>query len=192
MWTDGTEVGEKQCSRKVKKGAVARSTQATTLPGWNTGYATYYESYPPCCKGEPNYDPNADTEECDKYDGCEYKGLFAGVDGKLLYEQVRDRNIVSFYDAANQKSGNCAKKNKECKWWNTNVKGKKLVVRNPTTGTEMIVEPLDTCNDADTEKKDCTRNANQGGGTLIDFEINTSKRFWGGAPRNGVIQWKWV
>ena len=191
MWTDGTELGEKQCSRKLKKGR-SLGQPLQTLPGWTTGYATYYESYPPCCQGEPNYDPNADTEECTKYDGCEYKGQFAGIDGKLTYDQVVQRNIVSFYDAANQKSGDCAKKNKECAWWNTNVKGKKLMVRNPDTGAEMMVEPLDTCNDADTDNKDCTKNAGQGGGTLIDFEIHTSKRFWGGAPKNGAIQWKWV
>ncbi len=28
---------------------------------------TYYHSYAPCCKGNPNYDPNAPTDECDYY-----------------------------------------------------------------------------------------------------------------------------
>jgi hypothetical protein len=168
----------------------AAATSASTSTGvWKSAYSTYYDSYPPCCKDAPNYDPKAPKSECSDYSGCKYMGQFAGVDGKLSYEDVKSRNIVAFYDAAHQKKGPCAKSG-ECAWWNSNVKGKRLEIKNPTTGATMIVEPLDTCSDGDCSGC-CTKNAKKGGGTLIDMEINTALRFWG-KPKNGKIQWRWV
>ena len=32
-----------------------------------TAQFTYYYSYAPCCKDNPNYDPNYPTTECDDY-----------------------------------------------------------------------------------------------------------------------------
>jgi len=183
-----TNVKKPKKTKKTKK----IKTTTSSSDGWKSAYATYYNSYPECCKESPSYKASANKSECSDYSGCKYMGQFSGISGKLSYEEVQKKNIVSFYDAANQKSGDCAKQNKECKWWNTNVKGKKIIVKNPTTGQEMTVEPLDTCNDADTDNKDCTKNAGQGGGTLIDFEIFTAKRFWGGKAKNGKIQWKFV
>ena len=177
---------------KKKKKSSETTTSSSGGGEWKSAYATYYNSYPDCCPESPSYNAKADKSECDDYSGCKYMGDFAGVSKKLSFEEVKKRNIVSFYDAKNQKSGDCAKQNKECKWWNTNVKGKKIIVKNPTTGKELVVEPLDTCNDADTDNKDCTKNAGQGGGTLIDFEIFTAKRFWGGKAKNGKIQWKFA
>ena len=177
--------------KKTKKTKKIKTTTSSS-DGWKSAYATYYNSYPECCKESPSYKASASKSECSDYSGCKYMGQFSGISGKLSYEEVKKRNIVSFYDAANQKSGDCAKQNKECKWWKTNIKGKKIIIKNPTTGQEMTVEPLDTCNDADTDNKDCTKNAGQGGGTLIDIEIFTAKRFWGGKAKNGKIQWKFA
>lgn len=168
------------------------TTPTTAAGGWKTAYATYYNSYPDCCKKSPHYNPSASKEECSSYDGCQYMGQFSGVSGKLTYDQVKIRNIISFYDAKNQ-SKSCNKKNQECAWWNTNVKGKKIMIKHPTSGKELLVEALDTCNDADTSNKDCTKNANKGGGTLIDMEIFTARRFWpNGKETNGKILWKFV
>ena len=184
---------KKKKKKKSKKGGTSETTTSSGSGGeWKSAYATYYNSYPDCCPKSPSYRASADKGECDDYSGCKYMGQFSGISGKLSFDQVKKRNIVSFYDAKNQKSGECAKQNKECKWWNTNVKGKKIIVKHPTTGKEIIVEALDTCNDADTDNKDCTKNAGKGGGTLIDFEIFTAKRFWGGKAKNGKIQWKFM
>lgn len=191
--TKNTKKTKKTKKTKGSGGAETDGTTTTSSGGdWKTAYATYYNSYPDCCKESPSYKASADKSECSDYSGCKYMGEFAGVDKKLSYEEVKKRNIVSFYDAANQKSGDCAKQNKKCTWWDSNVKGKKIIIKNPDNGKELTVEPLDTCNDADTDNKDCTRNAGQGGGTLIDIEIFTSKRFWGGKAKNGKIQWKFA
>lgn len=49
---------------------------------------------------------------------------------------------------------------------------------------------IDTCDDSDC-KGCCTRNAQRNGGTLIDLEWHTAKRFWGGRPRDvAAIQWQ--
>ena len=164
---------------------------STTSGGWKSASATYFDSYPACCPKAPNYSASANKSECTDYSGCAYLGQFAGVSGKLTYDQVKVRNIVSFYDATNQSKGACAQKNKECPWWNENAKNKKLIIKNPATGKELEVEALDTCSDADCNKC-CTKNALKGGGTLIDIEHFTAIKFWGGAPRNGKIQWRWV
>lgn len=178
--------------KPVKTAAAATTAASSGAGGWKPAYATYYNSYPDCCKKSPHYNPKAPKEECSSYDGCEYLGQFSGIKGRLTYDQVKARNIVSFYDAKNQ-SKTCNKKNQECAWWNTNVKGKKIAIKHPGTGKELVVEPLDTCNDADTSNKDCTKNANKGGGTLIDMEIFTARRFWpNGKETNGKILWKFV
>ena len=144
-----------------------------------------YTSHPTCCKGASNYNPSASKEECEDYSGCKYAGQFAGVDGKLSPAEVEKRNIVAFYDDKNQKS--CGD---ECAWWDKNVKGKKIMVRNPENGTTLTVEPLDTCGNHDC-KNCCSKNS--GGGVLIDFEIFTAKRFYGGKVKDKApVEWKWV
>lgn len=180
---------------KTESTGGSSSSSSSSTPGgggeWKDAYATYYTSYPACCPKSPNYSSSANKSECDDYSGCEYLGKFAGVSGKLSFEEVKTKNIVSFFDAANQGKGACAKKNKECPWWNQHAKNKKLEIRNPATKKRIVVEALDTCNNADCSSC-CTKNAKKGEGTLIDIEEWTAKRFWGGAPRNGKIQWRWV
>ena len=180
---------------KRKKGSTTTSsTTSSTTSGtgeWKSAYATYYDSYPACCPKAPNYSPSADKSECDDYSGCQYMGQFSGVSGKLTYDQVKTRNIVSFYDSTNQSKGSCAQKNKNCPWWIANAKNKKLIIKNPATQKELEVEALDTCSDADCNKC-CTKNAQKGGGTLIDIEHFTAVRFWGGPLKNGKILWRWA
>lgn len=162
---------------------MAESREYLASGGWQSANATYYTSYPACCKNAPNYDPKASKTECTQYSGCDYMGQFAGVNGKLSYSQVRSKNIVAFYSDANQKSGGMS-------WWNKNVKGRKLYVRNPKTGKTLLVEALDTCGNSDCNGC-CSKSSR--GGTLIDFEENTAKRFYGGKIQGEArVQWKWA
>ena len=151
---------------------------------WKKGTATFYNSYPPCCQGEPNYDPKASTNECNEYSGCKYKGAFAGVKGKLSFDEVKNRNIVAFYDDHNQAGKNGGE------WWNKNVRGRKIEIRHPTTGKTMVVEALDTCGNGDCGGC-CSKNSKKGGGYLLDLEWYTSERFFG-KPQNGPLEWRWA
>ena len=177
-------------------GAGASTTTSSTGGGtgtgeWKQAYATYYYSYPPCCPKAPNYDPKAPKDECDDYSGCKYMGQFAGIDGKLSIDAVKVRNIAAFFDDSHQRT-----ETDKQKWWTANVKGKKIEIRNGTTGKPIIVELLDTCGNYDCKGEGkygcCSQNALKGGGILIDLEYNTAKRFWGAKPRNGKIQWRWA
>jgi hypothetical protein len=40
---------------------------------------TTYTSYAECCPENENYDPTADTKECDKYSACDYSGDFEAI-----------------------------------------------------------------------------------------------------------------
>ena len=92
---------------------------------------------------------------------------------------------MAFYDDKNQKS--CRD---ECGWWDKNVKGKKILVRNPENGTTLTVEALDTCGNHDCGNC-CSKNS--GGGVLIDFEKFTAQRFYGGKVKDKAqIEWKWA
>ena len=192
FWFIKYKKGSSSSSSSSSSSTSSTTTTSSGTGDWKPAYATYYESYPACCKKAPNYSPTANKSECSDYSGCQYMGQFSGVSGRLSFDQVKVRNIVSFYDAANQSKGACAQKNKECPWWIQNAKNKKLAIKNPATGKVLEVEALDTCNDADTNSADCTKNAKMNGGTLIDIENFTATRFWGGKPRNGKILWRWV
>lgn len=158
---------------------------------WLNANATWYESYPRCCeptskKPNPAYDPKAPKSECDDYSGCKYMGQFTGTDKTLSYDEVKSRNIVAFYDDKNQK-----KQKEDNAWWMKNVKGKKIIIRNPENGVELEVDPLDTCGNYDCDGC-CTKNS-KGAGYLIDLEINTAKKFYkGGKVKDEAkIQWRW-
>ena len=147
--------------------------------GWQKANATWFESYP---KSEG---------EGKGFSGDKYAGKFA--DGsKLSPQQVKARDIVAFYNANfQQKCGD------ECPWWDKNVKGKKIWIRNPESGKTMLVEPLDTCADDDVKinpSENCTSNAHKQTGILIDLEKSgTAPRFYGGKVKDQAeIEWKWA
>lgn len=175
----------------TSKGSSDTGTGGSTGTGeWKDAYATYYWSYPRCCKKSPTYDKSAPKDECEDYSGCKYMGQFAGIDGKLSIDQVKSRNIVAFFDDKNQRSSKNAQK-----WWDANVKGKKVEIKSPS-GKTLIADVLDTCSNNDCKGEGkygcCSTNALKGGGTLIDLEYNTGKRFWGSEPKNGKIKWRWA
>jgi len=116
-------------------------------------------------------------------------GQFAGVKGKLSYDDVKKRNIVAFYDDHHQNGTGKGPQD----WWNKNAKGKKIEIKNPSSGKTLVVDVLDTCGNHDCPENGgcCHRNSSKGGGYLLDLEGFTSQRFWG-KQQNGKLQWRWV
>jgi hypothetical protein len=64
------------------------SQPSTTVPTQNPtinnvlrarGAWTYYNIYPKCCPGYPNYDPYYPTTECIYYNGCRHPGSLAAI-----------------------------------------------------------------------------------------------------------------
>ncbi len=120
---------------------------------WNTANSTNYESYP---------DPN--SEECIKYSGCKYQGLFQ-VCGDVVKPEawVASHNIVAFFPLDNMGSRDLCLK----------------------SGSKSIrVTVLDTCADSDCNGC-CTQNKGNAA-ALIDLEKYTYQRL--GVP-DGSIQW---
>jgi hypothetical protein len=120
---------------------------------------TYYESYAPCCPENDNYDPNADTEECDKYSACDYSGDFAVLGHKSM-DYVKTHNLVSFYDDSDP----------DGKHFMKNYGGKKIrLVKDDVTFDAIIA---DTCGNSDCDNC-CHKNA-KSTGYLVDVEYYTA------------------
>lgn len=123
--------------------------------------ATNYTSYP---------DPGSD--ECVIYNGCEWAGYFAAVEGQQTEEWVEAHNIVAMFSAGDDNAA-----------FDT-YQLKRLRLRK--NGEEMDVRVYDTCGDSDCDGC-CTQNATQNGyATLIDLESYTYARFGQG---DGPIEW---
>jgi hypothetical protein len=123
--------------------------------------ATNYTSYP---------DPG--SEECILFNGCEWAGYFAAVEGQQTEEWVEAHNIVAFFSAGDDNAG-----------FDTYAL-KRLRLRK--NGAELDVIVYDTCGDSDCDGC-CTQNATQNGySTLIDLESYTYARFGQG---DGPIEW---
>lgn len=120
---------------------------------WKTANSTNYESYP---------DPN--SEECTKYSGCKYQGLFQVCGDEVKSEAwVASHNIVAFFPLGNMGNHDLCLK----------------------SGSKSIrVTVLDTCADSDCNGC-CTQNRGNAA-ALIDLEKYTYQRF--GVP-DGSIQW---
>ncbi len=179
-WGWGATCGRKERLSKLK---VAQPRRAPILPlqpktGWQSAAATWYISYPPCCS-----DPRADQKECAENNGCAYQGVFAGTSKRMSKRWVERNNIAAVFQVPDHKNQ---------LEWDFKWKGKKIEIKNEY-GRKMIVNVLDTCKDSDC-KGCCTQNANTGGGTLVDLEINTATRFWGPGAIPGLktIQWRLV
>jgi hypothetical protein len=120
---------------------------------WNTANKTNYTSYP---------DPG--SEECIKYSGCKYRGLFSACgDQRKSLAWVKAHNIAAFFPLGRMALHNLCLRS-----------GKKT----------MEVTVYDTCGDADCGGC-CTRNRGRAD-ALIDLESFTNERF--GVP-DGRIEW---
>jgi hypothetical protein len=143
--------------RPVKRPvAPAAGSLGCDSPGlvWRTGSKTNYTSYP-----EPG------SEECIKYSGCKYQGLFAacGDDQRKSLAWVKAHNIAAMFPLGDMALHN-------------------ICIR--AGGKTMEVTVYDTCGDNDCDGC-CTRNRGRAD-ALIDLESFTNDRF--GKP-DGPIQW---
>ena len=133
----------------------AAASPACDTPGltWKTANKTWYTSYP---------DPG--SEECIKYNGCEWAGQFSACDGKKPEAWVAAHNIVAAFPDYDSLALHdlCLKS------------GDKTIV----------VTVLDTCGDTDCDGC-CTQNLGDAE-QLIDLESATNQRF---GVDDGQIQW---
>ena len=125
---------------------------------WNKANLTWYISWP---------DPG--SEECIVYNGCEWAGYFAGIDGQQTEEWVSQHNIISIH---------------EQDW--SKYKGKTFRLRQDGNTIDAVV--YDMCSDEDCDGC-CTENAGKLG-FLIDIESYTCERFSGTKEGcDGVVEW---
>ncbi len=99
------------------------------------------------------------SEECVKYNGCEYAGLFSFASGKKSEEWVRNNNIIAVHE-------------KHSYW--LELKQLRLRTDPNDSTTEIVGTVYDMCADTDCGGC-CTRNASEYG-YLIDLEVSTLKR----------------
>jgi hypothetical protein len=115
---------------------------------WYKAHLTWYQSY-----------PEGGSEECLKYNGCEYAGIFSYISTQQSEEWVQENNIIAVHS-------------EHGKWLMLD----ELSLRVDTTNAEneIIGKVYDICADSDCGGC-CTRNASEFG-YLIDLEINTLRR----------------
>jgi len=142
---------------------VAISNLSNVFALSSTAKFTYYNSYPACCPNSPNYDPKADTTECDDYSGCDYIGDFAAIGHKSL-SYVQSHNLIAFYDDADPSGSN----------FNNKYGGKNITVTKSCNGKTFTFACIiaDTCGNGDCNNC-CHRNSDKKTGFLIDMEYYT-------------------
>ncbi len=141
--------------------ASSKSSSNSSVGGSDCGSAWYkanltnYESYP---------DPG--SEECTKFNGCQWAGQFFGLSGKQSEAWVKANNIVAVHS-------------KDWNWL-----GMKTV--NLRQGNKKITSKVyDECSDSDCNGC-CTQNL-AGDGYLIDIEKYTMERFGSG---EGIVEFQ--
>jgi hypothetical protein len=131
------------------------ATSRCEAPGlvWKTANKTEFTSY-----------PTPGSEECIKYSGCLYQGMFAGCGPTMPQSWVQSHDIVSvFPDFATLKHHDLCLK---------------------SGSRTMVVLVIDTCADSDCSGC-CTQNKGSAN-ELIDIESYTATRF---GVSDGPIQW---
>ena len=150
-------------SAAPESSAVLESSSSTTAAApadtvWNKAYLTWYISWP---------DPG--SEECVKYNGCEWAGYFAGINGQQTEQWVSEHNIISIHE----------------KDWDK-YNGKTFRLRQNGHIIDAVV--YDKCADSDCEGC-CTQNAGNLG-FLIDIESYTCEKFSGSKEGcDGIVEW---
>jgi hypothetical protein len=132
------------CAARPRPAPPAGSSGGKALT-WRKANLTMYESY-----------PAPGSEECIKYSGCKYEGLFAFLDGKQPQSWVKVHNIA----AVHRKDGQ-------------DYRLKTLRLRHGAR--EIDVKVYDVCGDDDCDGC-CTKNSRETG-FLIDIERYTAERF---------------
>jgi hypothetical protein len=163
------------CGLPTSKAKSASNSVKRSASEWQTAQLTTFTSYPFCCPDSPIYDPNAPTDECDNYSGCQYQGDFAAI-GHQSLDYVRSHDLVAFYDDSDPSGSN----------FQQNYGGKTIMLNfNGQTFNAIIA---DTCGNSDCGGC-CSQNSQ--GGFLVDMEYWTTQRRIGG-PDNaqGTIQFQ--
>ncbi len=143
-------------SSTAKPKSSAATAAADTI--WNKANLTWYISWP---------DPG--SEECVKYNGCEWAGYFAGLEDQQTEEWVSQHNIISIHE----------------KDWD---KYKLKTFRLRQNGRSIDAVVYDKCADSDCDGC-CTQNAGQLG-FLIDIESYSCERLTGDKEGcDGVVEW---
>ena len=131
----------------------------TPTPGggtWRQANLTWFTSYP---------DPG--SEECIKYNGCQWAGYFAFVSGQQSEQWVRDHNIAAVHE-------------KDASTYRLKT------LRITQSGRSIDAVVYDMCSDSDCSGC-CTANATRNGlNFLIDLESYTMQRFGSGT---GIVSW---
>jgi hypothetical protein len=122
--------------------------------GWRLANLTWFTSYP---------DP--DSEECLEYNGCQWAGYFAFLDGQQSPAWVASHDIAAVHS---DHAGEYALR----------------TLRLRQGDRQIDVTVYDMCSDADCDGC-CTENASETG-FLIDLEKHTMERFGSGW---GVVEW---
>ena len=134
------------------------TASAPTDTVWNKAVLTWYISWP---------DPG--SEECIVYNGCEWAGYFAGIDGQQTEQWVSEHNIISIHE----------------KDWGK-YRGKTFRLRQNSNTIDAVV--YDMCSDDDCDGC-CTKNAGETG-FLIDVESYTCERLTGSKEGcDGIVEW---
>lgn len=131
------------------------STESVADTIWNKANLTWYTSW-----------PEAGSEECTEYNGCEWAGWFAGLEEQQTEKWVSEHNIIAVHE----------------KDWNT-YKLKTFRLRQNGHSIDAVV--YDMCSDSDCDGC-CTQNAGSIG-FLIDIESYTRARF--NNQGDGVVEW---
>ncbi len=135
--------------------ALSSASEAVADTIWHQANLTWYTSWP-----EPG------SEECIEYNGCTWAGYFAGVEGQMTEEWVKEHNIIAVHE----------------KDWK---KYKLKTFRLRMNGSTIDAVVYDLCSDSDCDGC-CTENAGEIG-FLIDIEKYTRERFDGNG--DGVVEW---
>lgn len=135
--------------------AFSSASETVTDTVWHQANLTWYTSWP-----EPG------SEECIEYNGCTWAGYFAGVEGQMTEEWVKEHNIIAVHE----------------KDWK---KYKLKTFRLRMNGSTIDAVVYDMCSDSDCDGC-CTENAGEIG-FLIDVEKYTRERFDGNG--DGVVEW---
>ena len=135
--------------------AFSSASETVTDTVWHQANLTWYTSWP-----EPG------SDECIEYNGCTWAGYFAGVEGQMTEEWVKEHNIIAVHE----------------KDWK---KYKLKTFRLRMNGSTIDAVVYDMCSDSDCDGC-CTENAGEIG-FLIDIEKYTRERFDGNG--DGVVEW---
>ena len=141
--------------------------------GWTPAGWTTYTSYAACCPDSPNFDPNADTTECDEFSACSYTGDFAYI-GHQSYNYVRSNNLIAFFSTHGD---------------NASFGNKRIRISALGKTVEGLI--ADTCGDGDCDGC-CTQNAGSSG-YLVDMEYHTVVNNFGSiGAAQGQVCWQLI